>query len=223
MDRKEGVKFTDKLTIRKTQQQDESFLQQLVYEQLLLNATGRMIWENLTSPWFLTTSCVCATVVFYLSNSFTYSLVTVTLGVPGGFYVLLKILFFLDIRWRFADVWSGFFHYWSQCPTDRELWVATLDGDTIVACCGIIRKSQDTAELQRMVTERSFCGKGVGRHLIQYVIEQSRLLGYKTLVLKTSHVQVEAQRLYKSVGFQHEHTSSGLMGIVHRYFYRLEL
>jgi len=47
-----------------------------------------------------------------------------------------------------------------------------------------------------------FHGKGIGRALATELINQSRKMGFARMRLDTSHGQVAAQGLYRSLGFQ---------------------
>lgn len=44
-------------------------------------------------------------------------------------------------------------------------------------------------------------GAGVGRLLVDHLLEEARAAGYARMRLDTSHYQPPAQRLYESVGF----------------------
>ncbi len=44
-------------------------------------------------------------------------------------------------------------------------------------------------------------GKGVGRALAQALIREAKMIGYASMRLDTGFRQVEAQKLYQSLGF----------------------
>ena len=53
-----------------------------------------------------------------------------------------------------------------------------------------------------MAVAPKYQGQGVGRRLLQAVIESARAAGMRRLYLETNHVLAPAIRLYHSVGFQ---------------------
>jgi GNAT superfamily N-acetyltransferase len=59
-----------------------------------------------------------------------------------------------------------------------------------------------TCEMKRMFVYPEFHGKGIGRALAERLIQESRDIGYRTMLLDTSFRQTEAQNLYKQMGFQ---------------------
>ena len=46
-----------------------------------------------------------------------------------------------------------------------------------------------------------FRGKGIGRNLLQRVIEEAQLISYEKLKLDSARFMVEAHSLYQSMGF----------------------
>lgn len=65
-----------------------------------------------------------------------------------------------------------------------------------------------------LAIDSKFHGKGYGRKLMQYAIEQLKQMGAKTVKLFTRHENVRAQKLYESLGFISEGTDD--YGIFYR-------
>ena len=76
-------------------------------------------------------------------------------------------------------------------------------GDHIVGCVALIRLTESIFELSKMAVSPEARGQGVGRKLLQYVLEQARLLRAQTLVLGSSTQLQNAVHLYESFGFRH--------------------
>jgi ribosomal protein S18 acetylase RimI-like enzyme len=57
-------------------------------------------------------------------------------------------------------------------------------------------------EMKRMFVDPQFRGKGIGRALATRLIEVAREAGYTRMRLETSRMQIAAQGLYRSLGFQ---------------------
>lgn len=79
---------------------------------------------------------------------------------------------------------------------------ATIDGAS-VGCCALIKAGDAEFEVAKMAVTPECRGAGVGRKLLQAVIEAGRSAGAKRLSLETNHVLEPAIRLYESLGFQH--------------------
>ena len=70
-----------------------------------------------------------------------------------------------------------------------------------VACGGISRYDDETAELRRMYVVPSARGRGLSRELLTALEEAARVLGYAMLRLETGNRQTAAIGLYRSSGF----------------------
>jgi ribosomal protein S18 acetylase RimI-like enzyme len=60
---------------------------------------------------------------------------------------------------------------------------------------------QDTCEMKRLFVHPTSRGQGVGRALIEKLVEEARKSGYRSMRLETLHAMKKAQTLYNSFGF----------------------
>ena len=76
-------------------------------------------------------------------------------------------------------------------------------GDDIAACGALKRIDARKGELKSMRVADAFLGQGVGRSLLNHLIEQARAMGLESLWLETgcSPAFTPALRLYESTGF----------------------
>uniref|UniRef100_H3ATG9 N-acetyltransferase 8 n=1 Tax=Latimeria chalumnae TaxID=7897 RepID=H3ATG9_LATCH len=82
-------------------------------------------------------------------------------------------------------------------------WVVECNGSVV----GIVgaepsKEAEDHMELQRLSVRKAFRGCGIAKALTRAVIDFARVNGYKSVVLGTSCVQYDAQKLYEGVGFK---------------------
>jgi putative acetyltransferase len=76
-------------------------------------------------------------------------------------------------------------------------------GERCVGCCGLIRLNEKEFEVAKMAVEPSYQGAGIGRRLLQAVIDEARSAGAQRLYLETNHALTPAIRLYECLGFKH--------------------
>jgi putative acetyltransferase len=69
-------------------------------------------------------------------------------------------------------------------------------------CVALKRIDNDSCEMKRMFVYEQFHGLGVGKQLAKEIVTRARQLGFKFMKLDTSFRQLEAQQLYKSIGFK---------------------
>ena len=75
--------------------------------------------------------------------------------------------------------------------------------DTQPAGCVALRPINDEyCEMKRMFVYPAFQGIGVGRALAKKLVDEAKSIGYRSMMLDTSFRQMEAIKLYESIGFR---------------------
>ncbi len=72
-----------------------------------------------------------------------------------------------------------------------------------VGCCALLRLDDASFEVAKMAVTPVWRGRGLGRRLLEYVIDRARQLRARRLYLETNSRLLPAIRLYESLGFQH--------------------
>jgi len=119
------------------------------------------------------------------------------------------------LRNRYQD--SGWFidGYFDEKAYEAEL--ATLPGEYVPptgrlllakyqgkpAGCVAIRKIKNSScEMKRLYVASEFQGKKIGKYLVKALIGEAKSIGYRRILLDTGCKQIEAQNLYRSLGFK---------------------
>ncbi len=86
-------------------------------------------------------------------------------------------------------------------PPNGRFYLVQYKGD--IAGVGCLKKLEDgQGEIQRMYVLPSFRGRGIGRAIVNRLIEDARSIGYGRLKLESLEFLEAAHLLYRSVGFQ---------------------
>jgi putative acetyltransferase len=70
-------------------------------------------------------------------------------------------------------------------------------------CVALIPMGEGVFELSKMAVAPELRGRGIGRRLLEYAVDQARRMGAKSLFLGSNSVLKNAVHLYESVGFRH--------------------
>ncbi|MBE3557881.1 MAG: GNAT family N-acetyltransferase [Ktedonobacteraceae bacterium] len=82
-----------------------------------------------------------------------------------------------------------------------EFLVGEYDG-LLIATGALKRTSPERAEIKRMRVHPDYQGRGYGQLILDTLEARARALGYQTLHLDTSILQIPAQRLYEKNGYR---------------------
>jgi N-acetylglutamate synthase-like GNAT family acetyltransferase len=86
-------------------------------------------------------------------------------------------------------------------PREREaVWIVERDGE--FAGCLALTDDGDAGVVRWFVLDPSVRGRGLGRRLIDELVERARELGYQRLQLETFSLLTAAAHLYRSHGFE---------------------
>lgn len=79
------------------------------------------------------------------------------------------------------------------------------DGADLVGCGAIKRLDAEHVELKSMRTAPSRRGQGIGRQILQFIVEETRRCGYRRISLETGSMEFfePARILYERHGFEY--------------------
>ena len=87
-------------------------------------------------------------------------------------------------------------------PADGRLLLAYDDG-VLVGCVALRKIGEDICEMKRLFLRDRFRGQGLGRSLIDAIINEAKQIGYKRMRLDTLPPKMDkAIALYKELGFK---------------------
>lgn len=86
-------------------------------------------------------------------------------------------------------------------PPSGRLLIAAEGSEAVgIACMRRIR--DDIGEVKRMYVRPSCRGRGIGRALLEALIQEATIAGYPRMRLDSARFMTEAHRLYRSAGFE---------------------
>jgi len=86
-------------------------------------------------------------------------------------------------------------------PPDGLLWLA-LDDERVAGCIALRKIEGDICEMKRLFVRPDYRGSGVGKLLVQSLINEARKIGYAKMLLDTYPSKMgKAVEIYRSNGF----------------------
>jgi len=135
------------------------------------------------------------------SKSFLLPILAVTLLLAGARQMVVYMFnSYIDTCLR-KDLHNISEAYLKQ--KDSCFWVAESDGRVVgTVACLPAENTPECLELKRMSVRRSHRGMGIAKDLCRTVADFTRDRGYPAVVLYTSVVQTDAQKLYEHMGYK---------------------
>jgi putative acetyltransferase len=80
------------------------------------------------------------------------------------------------------------------------------DRGCVVGCAAVYAHSREVCELRKMHLLPEFRGQGLGRELLDRMVQTARALGFNQMVLETADILTGAIKLYRTYGFRPVHS-----------------
>ena len=97
---------------------------------------------------------------------------------------------------------SGRHSFYNDITNNFVVFYCLLDQDKLIGTVGLKKTDEKTVELKAMYLDQSYRGKGLGRKLMNKVIDEAKRLGYKSIVLDSMSQYKSALKLYEKTGFK---------------------
>ena len=97
---------------------------------------------------------------------------------------------------------DGRHDFYNNIGDNFVVFYCLFDQDKLIGTVALKKLDENTVELKAMYLDRSYRGKGLGRRLMNKIVDEAKRLGYKSIVLDSMSQYKDALRLYESTGFQ---------------------
>ena len=89
------------------------------------------------------------------------------------------------------------------------IFLVACDGDEIVATGACIPRSERQAEIVRMSVKRELRRKGLGKRMLENLLNQARRSGFEQIILETTETWTDVIAFYQQFGFKITHYQDG--------------
>ncbi|XP_014895421.1 probable N-acetyltransferase camello [Poecilia latipinna] len=186
--------------IRKYRDEDSETVKELFTSGMnehLPSSFMHVLKEPLTQMLLMCTFCS----LMATSQSFLLPVLAVTLLLAGVRQMIVYMFNgYIDASLKndLSDISETYLRKNNSC-----FWVAESDGQVVgTVACLPAETAPGFLELKRMSVRRSHRGKGIAKALCRTVADFTRERGFSAVILYTSMVATDAQKLYEHMGYK---------------------
>jgi GNAT superfamily N-acetyltransferase len=121
------------------------------------------------------------------------------IGIEGIRHIITRHRILYD-EFGFNDEFGDYVEKTLSEPFER-LWIAEID-EAFAGCIGIVKTDSDNAQLRWFLVEPNARGMGIGKRLMQELIDFCRAKGYKNIFLWTVNKLPAARKIYEAFDFR---------------------
>lgn len=89
------------------------------------------------------------------------------------------------------------------------VFLVAYEGDKLVGTGALIPEGDGNGRIVRMSVDRSLRRRGIGRRLLEALVQRGREIGYQAIVLETTETWEDAVGFYQQYGFETTHYANG--------------
>jgi N-acetylglutamate synthase-like GNAT family acetyltransferase len=80
-------------------------------------------------------------------------------------------------------------------------FIIAKDNDNVIGCVGLRRLEENICEMKRLFVNDKYKGNGIGRKLVEIIIEEAKIKNYKRMRLDTLKTMESALNIYHKNNF----------------------
>ncbi|THU40450.1 GNAT family N-acetyltransferase [Niastella caeni] len=135
-------------------------------------------------------------------NTCTLQKAETKMDFENGKRLFMQYIRSLDFELTFQDVDREMQQIAIEYNAPTGVLLLAYDGDKAIACAGVRKIDDNTAELKRMFVDAGYRGLQLGQQLMQLALDEAKQMGYRSIRLDTVPSMRAAIKLYQSFGFR---------------------
>jgi ribosomal protein S18 acetylase RimI-like enzyme len=115
--------------------------------------------------------------------------------------LIIEYIKWLDQDLSFQNIDDELINFPQKYEEPYGTFVVAKDNDNIVGCVGLKKLDESICEMKRLFVNDKYKGKGIGRKLVEIIIEEAKNKNYKRMRLDTLRTMGNALKIYSKNNF----------------------
>jgi len=131
-----------------------------------------------------------------MEQNFTYKKIETSDEILGAKNLIIEYIQWLDHDLGYQNIDDELNNFPEKYKEPEGAFIIAKDGNAVIGCVGI-RKLEDTiCEMKRLFVNDRYKGLGIGRKLVEKIIEEAKTKNYKKMRLDTLSTMESALKMY---------------------------
>jgi ribosomal protein S18 acetylase RimI-like enzyme len=136
-----------------------------------------------------------------LNQNFIYKKLETDEEIIAAKNLILEYIQWLDQDLCYQNINDELNNFPEKYKEPEGAFIIAKDNSNIVGCVGIRKIENNICEMKRLFVNDNYKGKGIGKRLVEIIIEEAKNKNYKKIRLDTLGTMESALKIYYKNGF----------------------
>jgi ribosomal protein S18 acetylase RimI-like enzyme len=136
-----------------------------------------------------------------MNRNFIYKKLETNEEILGAKNLIIEYIQWLDQDLCYQNIDDELNNFPKKYDEPEGAFIIAKDNSNIVGCVGIRKIENKICEMKRLFVNENYKGKGIGKKLVEIIIEEARTKNYEKIRLDTLSTMESALKIYYKNGF----------------------
>jgi ribosomal protein S18 acetylase RimI-like enzyme len=115
--------------------------------------------------------------------------------------LILEYIEWLNHDLSFQNINAELGRFPEKYSEPNGIFIIAIKDDNVIGCVGLKKMDDKTCEMKRLFVTDNYNGKGIGKKLVEKIIEEAKVKNYEKMRLDTLDTMKTALKIYRKNGF----------------------
>ena len=136
-----------------------------------------------------------------MNQNFIYKKLETDEEILAAKNLIIQYVQWLDQDLCFQNIDDELNNFPEKYKEPEGAFIIAKDNNSVVGCVGIRKIEDKTCEMKRLFVNENYKGKGIGKKLVELIIEEAKKKNYEKIRLDTLSIMESALKIYYKNGF----------------------
>lgn len=140
-------------------------------------------------------------VYIYMNKNIVYKKLETDKEIIRAKGLILEYIKWLNTDLSFQNIDDELNNFPEKYQEPNGDFIIAKDNEDVIGCVGIRKIEKNVCEMKRLFVKDNYKGKGIGKKLVEKIMEEAKIKNYHKIRLDTSNTMQAALGIYYKFGF----------------------